>query len=176
MILMVGMMLKWIYDELMDGGRGKHTRRFSYYHRSLAERRDGVLAELEEIRLRLHDERFEFNVVKLDTRSCVSFLWYGEFATAPFPTLHAALSCNISRGTARKTLYSVRRNPPILHRKELLLSADHPLVPEAAWLTEELERLGAFHDPHRIGTRDGWTKRLASLGVNIDGSRLTLRR
>ena len=161
--------LRWVHGELGLTGRGKHVGRFSYYHRMLAEERDGVLACLEETRRQLHDEPFEFNVIKLDARSCVSFLRYEEFATAPFPALLAALSCDISRGTARNTLFFGRRNPPILHRKELLLPADSPLVPEAARLTKELELLGAFDDPHRIGTRDGWNTRLASLGASLDG-------
>ena len=163
--------LDWVYSELRVTGRGKHVGRFSYYHRMLAEKRDGVLARLGDIRRRLHDAPFEFNVIKLDARSCVSFLRYEEFATVPFPALLAALSCNIFQGTARKTFYCGRRNPPILHRKELLVPADNPLVPEAERLTSELERFGAFADPHRIGTRDGWTARLASLGVNLDGGR-----
>ena len=164
--------LRWVYGVLRTTGRGKHVGRFSYYHRTLAETREGVLARLEEIRREVHDEPFAFNVVKLDTRSCVSFLWYGDFETAAFPALMAALSCDISRGTARRTIYSERCNPPILHRKELLLPADSRLVPDAARLTKELERLGAFDDPHRIGTKDGWTNRLTALGVNLDGGDL----
>ena len=153
-------------------GRGKHVGRFSYYHRMLAEMRDGVLTCLIDIGHRVHDAPFEFNVIKLDSHSRVSFLRYEEFATASFPALLAGLSCDVSRGTGRKTLYSRRRNPPILHRKELLLPVDSPLVPKAARLTRELEQLGAFADPHRIGTRDGWTTRLASLGVSLDGGKL----
>ena len=133
--------MEWAYGELRTTGRGKHIGRFSYYHRILVERRNGVLAHLETIVRRVHYAPVEFNVDKLDARSCVSFLHYGEFAVARFPALMAALSCDISRGTAQKTHYSARRNPPNLHRKELLLPADHPLVPEATRLTEELERL-----------------------------------
>lgn len=168
--------LRWVQGELRLTGRGKHVGRFSYYHRMLADDREGVLVRLEEIRSQLHNEPFEFNVIKVDARSCVSFLRYGEFATAPYPELVAALSCDISRGTARKIFYSGRRNPPILHRKELLLPADSPLVPDAARLTRELERLGAFYDPRKIGTRDGWNSRLASLGVNLADGRLPRRR
>ena len=127
--------------------------------------REGALAHLEEVRKRLHKKSFEFNVVKLDARSCVSFLHYSEFETTPFPALREALSCDVFLGATRITVYSTRLNPPILHRKELLLPADHPLVPEATRLTEDLERLGAFEDPHQIGTRHGWTNRLASLGL-----------
>ena len=175
---------------LRTTGRGKHVGRFSYYHRTLAETREGVLARLEGIQRQLHDEPLAFNVVKLDARSCVSFLWYGEFESAAFPTLVAALTCDMSRGTARRTDYSGRRNPPILHRKELLLPADSRLVPDATRLTEELERLGAFDAPtpdwhqgwldHAVGVAGcefGW-RRAGDLRMSsgIERQRTALRR
>ena len=89
-------------------------------------------------------------------------------SSKPFPALLTALSCDIALATSRFTDYSRRRSPPILHRRELLLSADHPLVPPAARLTGELERLGAFERPSEIGTRDGWLARLDSLGLAME--------
>ena len=104
--------------------------------------------------------------VKLNARSRVSFLRYERFSK-PFPALLAALTCDLGRGTGRRFEFSQRRNPPILHRKELLLPAGHPLVPEAERLTDCLERLGAFEDARRIGTREGWSATLKSLGVTV---------
>ena len=91
---------------------------------------------------------------------------YQDFS-APFPELDLALSCNILEGTVRKTDYRRRSNPPILHRKELLLPEDHPLVPAAARLTEQLEFHGAFADARAIGTKNGWAARLESIGLTI---------
>ena len=85
----------------------------------------------------------DFNVVRLSV-SRLSFLNYERFSV-PFPALLTALSCDLANGASRFTDYSQRRNPPILHRKELLLPADDPLVPEAAQLTRRLEVLGAVH-------------------------------
>lgn len=163
-----GISLGWAYASLKRTGRGKHIGRFSYYHRTLAEECDDVLDYLEGIASRVHDAASQFNVIKLDHRSRVSYLRYEDFATSRFPALLWALSCDLSRATARWTDYSGRRNPPILHRKELLLRADSPLVPEAARLTRQLERLGAFADPRRIGTRKGWISRLETLGLTLD--------
>ena len=109
-----------------------------------------------------------FNVVKLDTANRISFLLYEDFA-APFPALQTAVSCNLDRGSVRETDYAKRSNPPILHRKELLLPGDHPLVREAACLTERLERHGAFVDTATIGTRFGWQRRLDKLGLTVSG-------
>ena len=105
-------------------------------------------------------------MVKLG-RSRLSFLLYEHFYR-PFPALLTALSCDIALATSRFTYYSRRRSPPILHRKELLLPADHPLLAPAVQLTGELERLGAFERPSQIGTRDGWLARLDCLGLAIE--------
>lgn len=167
--------LRWVYQKLKMTGRGKHVGRFSYYHRTLAEGCDGVLSYLEDVVCRMHDAPFEFNVIKLDSHSRVSLLRYEDFATSLFPVLLAALSCDIFRGTARKRIYSTGHNPPILHRKELLLPVDSLLVPEATQLTQELERLGAFADARRIGTRNGWINQLALLGVKLGRGQSTER-
>lgn len=161
--------LGWAYDQLRLTGRGKHIGGFSYYHETLLAGAADVRQYFERVQDHTHGEPFEFNVVKLDARSRVSFLRYEDFS-APFPALLAALSCNLSRGTVRRSDFAGRRNPPILHRKELLLPEDHPLVPEAERLTDSLERLGAFEDSRRIGTRTGWSARLDSLGLTLDDS------
>ena len=147
-------------------GRGKHMVQFSYYHVDLVAEVPDVAALLETTRRRFGKRQSEFNVVKLG-RSRLSFLLYEHFSQ-PFPALLTALSCDVARATSRFTDYSRRRNPPILHRKELLLPADHPLVAPAARLTGELERLGAFKRPSDIGTRDGWLARLDSLGLAME--------
>ena len=158
--------LAWAYDQLRLTGRGKHIGGFSYYHAILLVGRPDVGEYLKRVQDHTHGAAFEFNVVKLNARTRVSFLRYEDFA-APFPALLAALSCNLAFGTARRSEYGGRHNPPILHRKELLLPIDHPLVPEAGRLTDCLERLGAFEDARRIGTREGWSARLKTLGLTL---------
>ena len=161
-----------IYRRLRGTGRGKHVGSFSYYHKSvvaeLPEITDGLGASLRHI----HQGKDDFNVIKLDARSRLSFLWYEDFSVS-FPALLLAISCDLARNVARQTDYSMRRNPPILHRKELLLCADDPLVPAAVRLTEQFEALGAFRDTSSIGTREGWKRRLLALGLDADGRRLT---
>ena len=95
----------------------------------------------------------------------VSFLHYGDFA-APFPVLAESLAVDLATGTHRWTDYRHRGNPPVLHRKELLLPAEHPLVPEAAQRTRRLAVGGAFAEPSRIGTREGWLRALSRAGLS----------
>jgi len=162
--------LAWAYAELRASGRGKHVRTFSYYHASLLAKWPHVASFLGDLCDGSGGSLDDFNVVKLDGRSRVSFLRYEDF-DAPFPALLFARSCNTERGTCREIDYAGRRNPPILHRKELLLPSDDPRVPRAERLTRCLEARGAFADASAIGTRNAWRRRLRALG--LDGLMLT---
>ena len=157
--------LTGLYALLKSTGRGKHIGPFSYYHVGLVSRVPEALVRLTAIRRVPKVGKGEFNVVKLDAVRRISFLLYDDFGVA-FPALLASVSCNLDRGTIRRTNYAGRRNPPILHRKELLLPQDHPLVPQAESLTKRLEQLGAFVNTAPIGTRLGWQRRLDELGLD----------
>lgn len=156
------------YARLKSTGRGKHIGPLSYYHESLIGTVPRLSDDLAILRRRLRLQDAIFNVVKLDSRQCISFLRYEPFEIA-FPALLAAESCNLRRRTIRLINFVNRPNPPILHRKELLLPAWHPLVPEATNLTRRLERLGAFRHTNTIGTRRGWQRRLADLRIDESG-------
>ena len=150
---------------LRASGRGKHVGGFSYYHTDLVVQVPAVWEFVQKTRGRFKP-RSDFNVVRL-SYSRLSFLLYERFS-APFPALRTSLFCDLASGATRFTDYSQRRNPPILHRKELLLPADHPLVPEAVRLTRRLEDLGAFTGVKTIGTREGWRSRLEALGLSLE--------
>ena len=155
-----------LHRDLAKTGRGKHIPPFSYYHVALVATVPRALERLVAIPRRLAGAPApRFNVAKLDGASRVSYLQYQDFRL-PFPALTETLACDLRTGTARHIDYSARENPPILHRKELLLPADHPLVPVAERLTRRLEALGAFENARHIGTLLGWRRRLASLGLD----------
>lgn len=156
--------LSWVYTRLRSTGRGKHIGTYSYYHTSLTDRCPGVTTSLLAICDRLNTRPVRYNVVKLNNQSRVSFLDYEDFST-PFPALLSALTCDLEGMTARRTIYGSSGNPPVLHRKELLLPSDDPIVPGAVRLTAFLESRGAFTDARRIGTRLFWENRLAALGL-----------
>ena len=156
------------YAHLRATRRGKHIYPFSYYHVALIEGLPDVAADIANIRMRLDLDIRPFNVVKLDATHRISFLLYEDFAVA-FPTLLTAESCDLHQRTVRHTDYTRRPNPPILHRKELLLPAHHPLFTEAVIITERLERHGAYRSTTTIGTRLGWKKRLAELHLDASG-------
>ncbi len=156
------------YDALRKTGRGKHVGAFSYYHASLVREVPAADSQFANVWHDLIGDPLDYNVLKLDRRSRISFLMYQEFS-APFPLLDFAFSCNVDKRTVRKTNYRDRSNPPILHRKELLLRADDPLVPAAVQLTAQLEAHGVFANASSIGTQTGWKSRLESMGLSIVG-------
>ena len=158
--------LRPVHRRLAATGRGKHVGQFSYYHRSAAALVPGILERIEDLRRQAHDRPFPFNVIKLDDHSRISFLRYDSFDAA-FPVLLAALSCDLEKRTSRHATYQASRNPPILHRKELLLPTNDPRVRAGSRLTEWLERHGAFTQTATIGTREGWRRRLLEIGIGI---------
>lgn len=113
---------------------------------------------------------FEWNVVKIG-KGVVTFLLYESFDETAFPALLESLRVTGGRHPVR-TDFRKRANPPILHRKELLLSADDPCQPKFRALTAAAEEHGLFTDNHAIGTREVWQKRIADAGLVLKGHAL----
>ncbi len=113
-----------------------------------------------------------FNVVKIH-KSCdeASFLDYPDFFLDPFPALSRSWRIHISRKTTVFRSYEESRNPPILHRKELLLPPGDARTTEYAALTESAESIGLFQDANRIGFRDHWYALIAERGYQLQGNR-----
>lgn len=146
---------------------GKHVGLASYYHRCIADGLEpGLLARIREAEL--HAGCDSWSVVKLrrDQRHRISLLTYQDFSAA-FPALLESLTVDLEKGSVTARCYRTRANPPILHRKELLIGTEHPDVERYAGLTRALEALGLLDDATRIGTRAAWQARLAQAGVRV---------
>lgn len=113
----------------------------------------------------------EWNVVRIANGS-VSLLLYESFDDAPFPALLASTKVNLASGDVSHANYRNRTNPPILHRKELLLPADDPRLPAFRALTAAADEHGLFRESHKIGTRKRWEARIAEAGLVLRGHRL----
>lgn len=161
-----------VRGRLRATGRGKHVGSFSYYHVDLVRTVPDASRVLSELADRMAGQSPAYNVVKLGQQLRLSFLRYEDF-NASFPVLLTALSCCLHTGFVRWIDYRERRNPPILHRKELLLPADDPRVGPGAVLTRQLEEAGAFANPHRIGTRCQWAETLGRIGWTQEEVRTT---
>ena len=115
----------------------------------------------------------EFNLLKFSLRDPkISFLSYPTFERDGHPALAEAIIVDLISGKSRRDNYSGRRNPPILHRKETFVPAEHPRFSEFRKLTEAEEKIGLLVDTARIGFRLNWEKALAEKKCLVRGHRL----
>jgi DNA phosphorothioation-associated putative methyltransferase len=69
------------------------------------------------------------NLIKLHRHSGkVSYLVYPEFETDPHPALLRSIKLSLRTRELDCYDYANSTNPPVLHRKETFLPADHPLL------------------------------------------------
>jgi DNA phosphorothioation-associated putative methyltransferase len=111
------------------------------------------------------------NVAKLNLRTGrLSLLAYPKFDEDPFPELAASwVFAPNSAAAPTYRHYSDSLNPPILHRKELLVAADHPERGRWLQLSETAEGLGLFDDTSTIGFRLNWERLIAEKGYQLAG-------
>ena len=111
------------------------------------------------------------SVAKLNLRTGrLSLLAYRDFDESPFPELEASwvFSSESASAPSYRT-YAESLNPPILHRKELLVAPTHP--GREAWrqVTSTAEMLGLFEDTTTIGFKLNWERLIASKGYRLAG-------
>lgn len=118
----------------------------------------------------------EANLVKLHrSKRQVSYLSYPAFDTDAHPALSTSVTIDLQTFRMTTRDYRASANPPILHRKECFVDADHPLRRKFQRLTEAEERHGLYTDTTMIGTRSGWAAALAARGLDLRGHRLVKR-
>ena len=115
----------------------------------------------------------DFNIVKLSQdRTSVSLLDYSSFFEQAFPVLRRYWTVDLAKSTVRFRTYAESLNPPILHRKELLLPNTHPMQEKFSKLTLAAEQIGLFDNPRRIGFKRAWEALLDSRGYRVIGHEL----
>lgn len=113
-------------------------------------------------------------VAKVNLRTGrLSLLAYENFENEPFPALTASWTFSTGADAAPTyRTYEDSLNPPILHRKELLVSPEHPQRDQWARLTEEARSLGLFDDAVAIGFRLNWDRLIQSKGFQLANGQL----
>lgn len=112
----------------------------------------------------------DYNVVKYSSGAeALSLLCYADFFDAPFPLLETSYRIDLQTRRVDKRSYRNSLNPPILHRKELLLSEDDPRLPQYRELTACAEQLGLFDNPMVIGFKQNWENLIAAKGFQLIG-------
>jgi DNA phosphorothioation-associated putative methyltransferase len=115
----------------------------------------------------------DFNVIKLHQHGEeLSLLDYRDFFDDPFPALGRSWRVSLGRGSVVYRTYEESRNPPILHRKELLLPTSHDRLHEYRAMTETAEALGLFSETNRIGFRVQWHALIRERGYELIAGQL----
>lgn len=110
-----------------------------------------------------------WNVVRLGRDSDdLSLLHYPGFDEEPVPALEASVRVRLNTGSYQRREYAFNRNPPVLHRKELLLPTDHPERPACQALSEALDEAQLLTPASSIGRQQQWEDRLRSRGYALD--------
>lgn len=111
------------------------------------------------------------NVVKVNLlKQRVSFLQYLNFDDDPFPTLNGSWTIDLHKRNVTFRSYASSLNPPILHRKELLVPEDHPGRNGWVAITKIAEDLGFFSTASPIGFKENWLKLIADKGFRLEST------
>jgi len=102
----------------------------------------------------------------------ISFLDYPDFFENPHPELHYSETVNLATGKRRTIDYTKQDNPPILHRKETMISPERSEYSKWLELTKQLEKEGCYEEPRKIGFKSYWENLLNSKGLSYSGHEL----
>jgi DNA phosphorothioation-associated putative methyltransferase len=163
-----------VRDACRLGGVGKLLPQDFYIHASAA---DGLpaLIRLVIFAAWLIIGEISYDVVKISTDGrAVSFLKYENFDQDAHPALLRSVRVYMPRAIFSVRDYSDVANPPILHRKDLLVRRDYPHIDKFRRLTEAEEKLGLLSEDG-IGFRARWAELLEARGAQILGHAVSLR-
>lgn len=152
---------------------GKRVGGFLYLHRTAVDLLPSAHRAILDQAVSLAGDS-DWNVAKIGT-SRVSLLLYEDFDQHAFPALLSAATVRLEHGTVARDDYGSRDNPPILHRKELLLRPDDPRIPSFRAVTRLAEEKNLFAHTKMIGTRKAWADLVETAGLVIKGPKLLRR-
>ncbi len=106
----------------------------------------------------------------------ISYLFYPEFDAEPHPILHTSMQIDLRDLSVRHKNYKKNNDPPILHRKESLVTPDYPNYKKFVRLTQQEENWGLLDDPSAIKNLKGWQHILEKNCAEIKNYRLYWRK
>jgi len=110
-----------------------------------------------------------WNIVKFFKRDHkITLLDYPTFFEEAYPSLNKSYTIDLQKQSYRVTNFSNSDNPPILHRKETFLPADHPEVARFSEMTKEGENIGLYENTKNIGFKQNWERLINRKGYLLD--------
>lgn len=115
----------------------------------------------------------EWNLIKLFRNEFrISLLNYPTFYSDSYPALEQSINIDLSKLSYKRTSYCASKNPPILHRKETMISPDSEHYQYFADLTKEGENAGLYDNTRTIGFRLSWLNVIKKNGYRLVDGRL----
>jgi DNA phosphorothioation-associated putative methyltransferase len=105
----------------------------------------------------------------------ITYLFYPHFDQEPHPALHTSMAIGLQDLQVRYRDYDLD-NPPLLHQKEQLITADYPGYDKFARLSQQERRWGLLDDVKAIYDRRGWQRCLAQHCAELRGHRVVWRK
>ncbi|MGF1831116.1 DNA phosphorothioation-associated putative methyltransferase [Photobacterium angustum] len=115
----------------------------------------------------------EWDLVKLHKKEFrLSLLSYPSFYTESYPALHQSVNVDLVKLTHKTTDYRNSDNPPILHRKETMISTSSHYYQNFKDLTQEGENAGLYENTRIIGFKKSWENIISRHGYELVDGRL----
>ncbi|MDE5068768.1 MAG: DNA phosphorothioation-associated putative methyltransferase [Trichodesmium sp. St19_bin2] len=105
----------------------------------------------------------------------ISYLFYPDFDTEAHPVLRTRMNIDLRDLSVSYEDYTNEYNPPILHRKDALVTLDYPHYEKFTKLTLQEEDRGLLNNLKQIQNRLGWLKCLEENFAEIKGHRVYWR-
>lgn len=102
----------------------------------------------------------------------VAFLSYPDFYQESYPALKKSTLVDLAKLSTKETNYADSENPPILHRKELMILESDPHYELFTEITEEGENAGLYENPYKIGFKQTWLRLINQKGYDLVDGRL----
>jgi DNA phosphorothioation-associated putative methyltransferase len=114
-----------------------------------------------------------WDIVKLSCSNfSLSLLSYPTFFEESYPALTRSVSVDLSKLSHKVTDYSGYDNPPILHRKEKMVTTFHPSYDHFSLVTQEGESAGLYENTRHIGFKASWEAIIRKHGYELLDGRL----
>lgn len=115
----------------------------------------------------------DWNLIKLSRKSfSMSLLHYPTFFEESYPSLRQSVTVDLEKLSHKLTDYTNYDNPPILHRKETMITNDHPSFEDFSLITQEGEQAGLYDNSRHIGFKASWEALINSHGYELIDGRL----
>lgn len=115
----------------------------------------------------------DWHVVKLSKNEFkLSLLSYPSFFDESYPALTQSVTVDLTKLSHRVTQYQASDNPPILHRKETMIPANHEAYEMFEAVTQEGENAGLYDNSRMIGFKQSWENIIATHGYELVDGRL----